>query len=431
MATSKRITAVDLFCGAGGTSSGLRKACADLGLDLNLVAINHWPVAIETHARMFPNARHRCASVDAVNPRDEVPRGHVDLLIAWPECMQHSAARGNKPINDQKRASAWLVLRWLEHLRVDTLLVENVPKFMEWAPLNAHGRPMSNRRGEVFRAWIAAIQSLGYRVEYKILCAADYGDPTERYRLFVLARRGRGPIEWPEPTHGSSPTATLFRQVKPWRGSREIIDWNVPSRSIYGRDKPLSKKTLARIAEGIRRFGGQRFVLAQAGGGVARDIGQPLPTLTTDGAVRVVEPFLVTLRNNCGARSLDEPLDTITAGGNHQMLVEAFIASYYGTVNVRPVSDPLPTITTKDRFALVEPVVVNGQLLDIRSRFLQPHELARATSFDDGFAFAGTKTEQKAQIGNAVPVELARALCRAQLAPLARRFTRRDRKAAA
>lgn len=107
----KRIIAVDLFCGAGGTSSGLRKACDDLRLEPELLAVNHWPIAIETHSRMFPKARHLCASVDAVNPRDAVPGGRVNLLIAAPECTQHSQARGNKPMNDQKRASGWLILR--------------------------------------------------------------------------------------------------------------------------------------------------------------------------------------------------------------------------------------------------------------------------------------------------------------------------------
>jgi DNA (cytosine-5)-methyltransferase 1 len=392
----RRIFAADLFCGAGGTSMGMGRACRELGLEVDLLAVNHWPVAIETHSRNHPAARHLCETLDSVNPRHVVPGGKLHLLVASPECTHHSRARGGKPIHDQSRASAWHVPRWLEALNVDALIVENVPEFMEWGPLRGD-RPVQSRKGETFRAWRAAIESMGYTVDCKVLNAADYGDATTRERLFVLARKGRKPIVWPEPTHGKT-TRSLLREVKPWRAAREIIDWQIPGRSIYGRKKDLSPKTLARIAEGIRRFSGGAFTLAQGGGGVARDVGQPIPTLTTDGAVRVIEPVIVTLRNHTAPRSVSEPLTAITSSGNH-VLVEAFIASYYGTTNIRRVSEPLPTITTKDRFALVEPVVVDGQMLDVRVRMLEPHELAAATSFDPDYQFSGTKTDIKKQIG--------------------------------
>lgn len=414
----KTIRAVDLFCGAGGTTEGLGIACVELGLWLDVLGINHWDTAIETFRRNHPDARHLCETLDSVNPRNAVPGGRLNLLVASPECIDHSPAKGGKPLSDQSRASAWHIPRWLDALRVDAFIVENVPRFMKWGPLSSNGRPIKSRRGETFKAWLGACESHDFSLEYKVLCAADYGDATTRERLFVMGRKGRRKtIDWPQPSHGER-NESLFGHVLPWRPASEIIDWSIPSRSIYDRPKPLTAKTLARIAEGMRRFWGAPFVLAQAGGGVARSVLHPLPTITTDGAVRVIEPFVVTMRNHTSPRTIDDPLTTISASGNHHMLVEAFVASYYGTTNVRRVSEPLPTITTKDRFALVEPVCVDGQMLDIRVRMFETHELARATSLDN-YSFAGNKTEQKRQIGNAVPRRLATALCRAQLKAVA------------
>jgi DNA (cytosine-5)-methyltransferase 1 len=422
---TSRIVAADLFCGAGGTSTGMGRACRDLGLELDLLAVNHWPIAIETHSRNHPAARHLCESLDGVDPRKHVI-GRLNLLVASPECTEHSYAGGSRSVSDQGRASGWHVPRWLEATKADAFIIENVPAWMKWGPVGANGRPIKSRQGETFKALLRAIEALYYSVEFKVLCAADYGDATTRPRLFVLGRKGRKAIEWPEPTHGER-TTSLLRELKPWRAAREIIDWSIPSRSIFGRPKPLSRKTLARFAEGLRRFSGGAFTLSQAAGGAPRAVSQPLPTLTTDGAVRVVEPMIVTLRKHATVRSVAEPLTAITGSGNHHVLVEAFIACYYGTDNLHPVSRPLPTITTKDRFALVEPVIIDGQMLDVRSRMLEPHELAAATSLD-AYNFAGTKTEIKKQIGNAVPGELARALCRVQLAPFV--SGRREERAA-
>lgn len=432
---ARTIHAADLFCGAGGTSLGMGRACRRLGLKLDLTAINHWPIAIDTHSANHPAARHLCESLDGVDPRKVIPSGRLDFLVASPECIYHSRALAGKPINDQSRASAWHVIRWLESLNPKVFLVENVPEFADWGParrMEKRGRvglyPDPARKGETFRAWCAAAVSLGYTVEVRRLCAADYGDATTRERLFVMGRRStkKARIEWPEATHARVTAAASLRQLKPWRAAREIIDWSIPGNSIYGRKKPLAPKTLARIAEGLRRFGGEQFTLAQGGGGVARHISQPVPTITTDGAVRVVDPIVVTLRNHTAPRTIDEPLTTISGSGNHHMLLEAFIACYYGTTNLRPVSQPLPTITTKDRFALVEPVVIDGQMLDIRVRMLHTRELARATSFNDDYFLAGNNEEQKKQIGNAVPGELSTALCLTALKPFA--AARRQRR---
>lgn len=142
------IHAADLFAGAGGASTGLHLAATQLGVDLNLVAINHWPAAVRTHAANHPNALHLCQTVESVDPREVVPGGRLHLLLAGPECVHHSRARGGRPVNDQSRASAWHLLRWLELLTVDRVLIENVVEFEEWAPIGSNGRPLKSRKGE-------------------------------------------------------------------------------------------------------------------------------------------------------------------------------------------------------------------------------------------------------------------------------------------
>ena len=397
---TRMIRAADLFCGAGGTTTGLLHACNDLGFRLELTAVNHWPLAIQTHMANHPWARHLCTSltaidlgetglfpsIDAADPRKAVPGGKLDVLVASPECTHHSNARGGKPRSDQSRSTPWCILRWADALHPGVILIENVPEFRTWGPLGSKGKPLKSRRGDTYRAFLTALDSLGYRVEDRVLNAADYGDATTRKRLFIQAVRGRRAVTWPEPTHAKAGAGGL----EPWRPARDIIDWRLPGRSIFGRKRPLAANTLRRIATGIKKFWG------------------PL-----------AEPFLVMLYGTNDARSVERPLPTVTSHGAGAV-VEPFLTKFYGTGGAVPVGEPLGTVTTKDRFALVEPGVVelDGEryALDIRFRMLQPHELAAAMSFPDAYAFAGTKDQKVKQIGNAVPVETARALCHVVLA---------------
>lgn len=432
--------AADLFCGAGGTSTGLLSAAKELGLQLDLLAVNHWDTAIATHQVNHPQMRHLCESLDAIDPRKMIP-GRLDILVASPECTHHSRARGGRPVSDQLRSSAWHVVRWTEALRPRWVLIENVREFRTWGPLGANGKPLKSRRGETFDAFVQALESLNYTVEHRILNAADYGDPTSRERLFVLARRGRRRIHWPQATHGQSPT--LF-SGSPWRTARDIIDWQLPSQSIFTRKRPLAPATLARIEAGLRKFGGaaaEPFLVILRNNMTSRSVDRPLPTVTTSGAHfalcepfllphrafkkghvdsvdaplrpftatngggALVEPFIVPQMSSGAPRSPDLPLPTITTTSRGIGLVEPFLVSYYGTGGPQPLARPLNTVTTKPRFGLVEPA-----RLDIHFRMLQPHELAAAMGFPQDYQFTGNKSEQVKQIGNAVPVNLAAAL---------------------
>lgn len=478
------IEAADLFCGAGGTSSGLALACKEIGKRVDLLAINHWKVAIQSHQANHPWARHMMQDIDAVDPRKAVPSGRLDILVASPSCTHFSMARGGKPVEDQYRASPWHIPRWLCELSVDNVLIENVPEFVNWAPLSpSTGKPIQSKKGETFKAWVKAIEGCGYRVEWRILNAADYGDATTRRRLFIMAKRGGRAIRWPDPTHTK----------ENWRPARDVIDWNIVGESIFNRKRPLASKTLARIAAGLRKFCGKAaepflvmlygtndarslerpmpsvtasgqhialcepFVLQQQSGGVPRSVENPLPAIATKGAQSLIQPFLVPFYGERDGQeprthSIHDPVPTIPASGDGKFgvvepflvqvnhgggssgrlhsvgdplktvstkngfgLAEPFIVKYFGTGVPHPVSEPLPTITTKDRVALVDPVPT-AYGLDIRFRMLQPHELAAAMSFGKGYRFSGNRGDQVKQIGNAVPVMIAKALCSSLLA---------------
>lgn len=445
------IKVADLFCGAGGTSTGAIQAIEDLGYSAELTAINHWDIAIATHSANHPGSRHYCTSIDDLNPRRLYQEGELDLLWASPECTHHSTARGGRPINDQSRATAWCVTRWAEAIRPKVIMVENVPEFETWGPLGHNGRPLKSRKGEVFQAWLQTLRSLGYRVDHRVLSAADYGDPTTRRRLFVQAVRGRRRICWPEPTHGES---DMFTERLPYRTARDIIDWGLKSESIYSRSKPLAENTLRRIWLGLQKYGLKAFILPQQAGGRQvkgvdepvspittrsgealaqpflismehgghlRSIDRPINTITTakGGAHALAEPYLVELRGTASsqiastAHDIDKPVGTITSGGIHHALAEPYLVEYYGNGEARSVDGPLPTATTKQRFGLAQPVIeLQGHryLLDIRFRMLQPHELAAAQGFPTDYQFTGNKTQVVKQIGNAVPCGLARSL---------------------
>jgi DNA (cytosine-5)-methyltransferase 1 len=491
----------DLFCGAGGSSNGILDACASRGLRTQLTAVNHWAVAVATHERNHPEHRHFCADLDSTSPHALVPEGRLDLLWASPSCTEHSYAKGGRAVDDQKRVTAWCIVRWIEALRPRAVIVENVKQFANWAPLDAKRRPIRSREGETFDAWCNAIRSLGYSLDHAVLNAADYGDPQTRRRLFVIAMRGRRRISWPMPTHARNGRGGL----KPWVSARSVIDFDLPSESIFARNRPLAPNTIARIEAGLRRFvqppfaeaflvilrrnatGGtsldepfptitargthlalvepflfanrtnnaprgvdeplptvttatanvylaEPFVLGQHGGSVARAVDEPLPTIACDGAISMVEPFVVDVRHGDRPhqpRSVDEPLGTITSK-NGVAIVEPFLAAHYGaregqTPRTHPIGDPLPTVTTANRFGLVEPTVsprpsgmpvtIGEQMywLDIRYRMLQLGELAAGQSFPPGYQFAGTKTDAVAQVGNAVPKRLSEALTSAVL----------------
>jgi DNA (cytosine-5)-methyltransferase 1 len=394
------IKIADLFCGAGGTSQGAIEAIEALGQRACLTAVNHWDVAIATHTANHPTARHLCASIDDLNPRQLFREGELDLLWASPECTHHSTARGGKPISDQSRATAHCVTRWAEALRPPTILVENVPEFATWGPIGSNGRPLASRKGETFQAWLGLLRSHGYTVDHRVLCAADYGDPTTRERLFIQAQRGRRKIVWPDPTH-AKPAADLFGLDgrKPWVPAANIIDWSLPMPSIFTRKRPLAPNTLRRISEGLSEYG-DATIIAMEHGGRALPVTAPLPTVTCAKGGAFGVAYILPQQSGGKLRPVNLPAPTVSTAGALALVVE-----YYGNGKARPVTEPLPTVTCKDRFALIQ--ATGG---DIGFRMLRWHEIAAAQGFRRDYKFTGTGTQITKQIGNAVPRNLARAI---------------------
>lgn len=341
------IVAADLFCGAGGSSTGLALAAESAGRGLDLTAVNHWDRAIETHSANHPGARHLCHGLDGVDPRKVIGR-KLDLLIASPECTHHSNARGGKPCEDQSRSTAWHVIRWADALRPRFVLVENVQEFTTWGPLSEKGKPLVKRKGETFQAWAQALRSLGYVVDWRVLNAADYGAATSRQRLFVMARRGRGAMPWPDPTHARETVVDLFGRRERWRAAREVIDWTLPFPTLDDRKRPLSARTIRKIESGLKSS-------------------------------------------------------------------QAFLVPYNRTSTICSIDEPLRTLTTRDRFGIAFP----NPDQSVGFRMLQPHEMAAAMGFPRGYQFSGSKKEVVKQIGNAVEVRQARALCEAILSEVA------------
>jgi DNA (cytosine-5)-methyltransferase 1 len=389
-----------------------------MGRKASILAINHWQVAIQTHSANNDGVSHLCESVDHIDPTQVVPGQELDLLWASPACTHHSVACGGRPRCEQQRAPAWIIPYWLENLKVKRLIIENVPEFQSWGPLDDNGQPVKTAKGETYKAFIAAIRSLGYTVEWRVLNAANYGDPTIRRRLFIQAIKGTGnKIQWPEVTHSEKPFSV--HGLPTWIPAREIIDTSLHGESIFGRKKPLADATLRRIEHGIKKYWGQ-----------------------------YAEPFLIILRGTGNSRSLKEPLPTVTCSGAHYGLIEPFIARYFGGQGlerrVHSIGKPLPVVDTSNRYGLVEPFILPNEgfyrgnkarsineplptitasrgcgalieaggevALDIRFRMLQPHELAAAQGFPQDYKFCGNKTEITKQIGNAVPVNTSREL---------------------
>lgn len=340
---------VDSFAGGGGASTGIEMA---LGRSPD-IAINHDAEALSMHERNHPATRHIAHDVWKVDPVAECCGRPVGLLWASPDCKHFSKAKGGEPREKGIRDLAWVVVRWAEQVRPRVILLENVEEFQTWGPLTEDRQPCPKRKGETFRRWVGELERLGYVVEWRELRACDYGAPTIRKRLFLVARCDGRPIVWPEPTHGDPKSgAVLSGRLTPWRTAAEIIDWSIPCPSIFltreegraiGVIRPLAEATMARIAKGV-----QRYVLDAA------------------------KPFVVTCNHqgdHFRGQDLREPFKTVAASRDAHGLVVPSLAGPFvagvggrmGQSDARPVGRPWQTITAKADAALVVPVVTYAQ----------------------------------------------------------------------
>ena len=476
---------VDLFCGGGGSITGAINALRSAGIQYEGRGFNHWDTAIRTiqanHPEIVPNFNRACSPIESVLP-DEIftdDPERIDVVWASPSCTHHSIAAGGKPKSNQLRSQPEYLLPYLRLTKCRRMFIENVKELRDWGPLldsdmtwkgrqYKAGTPDPRKKGLFFNLWFREIKASGYKVEMQILNSADFGAATSRERLIIQAVRTSSgeKVIWPEPTHLQDP-GLFSDKYKPWRTAAEIIDWNIPGRSIFDRERPLSENTLRRIAAGVEKFWGnmaEPFLILLRGthdsqlANTAIPLTRPLPTITTKGdhfaLIRPVWLDQAHTKNGGVAGTVDSPLNTITCShGTHSVIVPLFIPQqskgtvkpvenalstistsgaigvvaplidkyYGGEKSAHEADKPLPTITTKDRFGLITGRILttpDGRQykLDITHRMLTAGELARATSFPEGYIFCGGDTAAKKQIGNAVPPVLAEALYKEVLA---------------
>jgi site-specific DNA-cytosine methylase/intein/homing endonuclease len=315
--------------------------------------------------------------IEVFNISVEDDETYIANGIVVHNCKHFSKAKGGKPVARNIRDLAWVVVLWAQRVRPKIIMLENVEEFRTWGPLDEDGMPCKVRSGATFKRWVNELRKLGYKVEHRELRACDYGAPTIRKRLFLIARCDGLPIVWPDPTHGApdDPEVRAGRKA-PWRTAAECIDWALPCHSIFltreegravGVNRPLAENTMARIAKGVKRYvldAAEPFIVhvahGDSGGRREYPMGEPLGTVTAKGnAHGLVVPIVTRGQHGGGNRSGDGPLHTVTASdGDTNQLLAAHLEAYYGEGNggtnrSAALTDPVKTVVTENRHALV------------------------------------------------------------------------------
>lgn len=389
----RRELVVDNFAGGGGASTGIEMA---IGRSVD-IAINHDRAAITMHKANHPGTRHYCEDVWAVDPV-KACRGNP-VALAWfsPDCTHFSRAKGGKPKDKNIRGLAWVTVRWAYAVRPRVIMLENVPEIGTWGPLDEEGKPIKEREGETFDGFIlalskgipadhpafpemceklgitpdsdmakACIKGLGYRISWRVLKSCDYGAPTTRTRFYMIGRSDGLPIVWPEPTHADRKSeAAKSGRKPPYRSVAECIDWSIPAKSIFERDKPLAENTLRRIARGIQKFvidNPEPFIVTVNHGGDGfrgQSINEPLQTVTAKHGYGIVTPTIMCNNTNNVGASAEDPLPTVTTGNRNFLITPSIIPVGYGEregqePRVHDIEEPLGTVVTSGKHYLVE-----------------------------------------------------------------------------
>lgn len=334
---------VDNFAGGGGASTGIEMAT---GYSVD-IAINHDPEAIRMHKVNHPNTKHYCENVWAVDPV-KACEGHP-VALAWfsPDCKHFSKAKGGKPKDKNIRGLAWVACRWAALVRPRVIMLENVEEFKTWGPLNRGHHPIKAKQGDTFRQFVKQLNELGYEVQFRELVAADYGAPTKRKRFFMIARCDGVPIMWPKPTHAPADSEEVKAGLlKPYVGAYTQLDFSLPCPSIFDTSeeikekygiravRPLAPKTMQRIARGLKKF-----VLDNP------------------------EPFIIQCNHGGDRKPQDirDPMPTIT-GKHGYGVVEPYMVQIgqtgFSADRSKDVREPLTTIVSKNEHCLISPTLI-------------------------------------------------------------------------
>lgn len=358
---------IDLFAGGGGASTGIERA---IGRPVD-IAVNHDREAVAMHMANHPQTQHFVEDVFAVDPVAVVDGRPVGLLWASPDCKHFSKAKGGQPVSKKIRGLAWVVVKWAKLVRPRVILLENVEEFQTWGPLDENNMPCPRRKGRTFKRWKSSLEQLGYKVDFRENRACDFGTPTIRKRLFLIARCDGEPIVFPEFTH-FPPDSPQVKQKKgkPYLTAAGCIDWTDPAPSIFERTRELADATKRRIAKGIMRYvvdSANPFIvpLTHQGGDRVEGINEPFKTITgaNRGEKALIVPSLVPRYGERDGqqprtRDIQEPMATVVPTGNGGSLMTAVLSHYQADkaptdVRSSDVREPLKTQTTENRHALV------------------------------------------------------------------------------
>lgn len=381
---------IDLFCGAGGTTTGVELAklhgqkCAKV-----IACVNHDANAIASHLANHPEAKHFTEDIRTLEMSPLV--GYVDAerrrypqakVVLWAslECTNFSRAKGGKPRDTDSRTLAEHLFRYIEALKPDYIQIENVEEFMCWGDVDKNGKPVSRDKGTSYLRWCSKVEKYGYSYDWKILNAADYGAYTSRKRFFGQFARTGLPHSFPERTHcknGLAETGLFAYRLSKWKPVREVLDLQDEGESIFTREKPLCERTLERIYAGlikfIARMSQKDFVsflvkynsMNSNGKYVAPSIDEPCPTVACQNRLGIVKVFFLSKQFSGNPAdkniSIEGPAGTLTCKDHHALLEANFLSAYYGNGYEVSIEKPCPTIPTKDRFQIVKTCFLDMQ----------------------------------------------------------------------
>jgi DNA (cytosine-5)-methyltransferase 1 len=361
---------VDLFCGAGGTTTGFAQAeLAGNKLVKVIACVNHDPKAIKSHWRNHPDVIHFEEDIRTLKLAGlvEVVRKYQALypnayLILWAslECTNFSKAKGGQPRDADSRTLADHLDRYVLALKPDYIQIENVVEFMSWGPLDENGKPVSRKNGRDWLRWRELICSHGYTDDWREMNSANYGAYTSRNRLFGIFAKEGLPIAYPIPTHAKNPAkAAMYGELKRWNAVKEVLEFEHEGESIFNRKKDLSPKTLERIYAGLIKYvakGEGAFISKYFSGkpkGKVNSVNSPASTVTTFGNQTLVQT------KNFSDVSTDEPVGALTTVDHHALVQGKFLLQTYAAdskgANVFGIDRPARTLTTRDATQMVSP----------------------------------------------------------------------------
>lgn len=385
---------IDLFCGAGGVTTGIEHArCFDKKVGKVIACVNHDANAIASHQENHPDCLHFTEDIRTLDltalatiarhARKMFPNAKLCLWASL-ECTNFSKAKGGLPRDADSRTLAEHLFRYLDVIDFDSIWIENVEEFMSWGPLDAKGKPVSKHRGKDYIKWVDNMKSYGYEFEHRILNAANYGAHTSRKRYFGCFVRPGMQIVFPEPTHNKKGDQGLQK----WRPVKEVLDFSDEGESIFTRKKPLSERTMERIYAGLLKYvakGDTSYLQKYYSGrpkGKVNSTNEPCPTVTTTGGITLVQPVSLLKYNSTNGKTgkyvppdLEQPCPTISTQGRLGLVNANFIAYYYGQHTLSSVEQPCGTLRTKDTGQVIQPQF--GEWL------LSPHFNNKGTSIDE------------------------------------------------